>query len=804
MFNKLYHAVFILLGILSVCGLLPRLPLPFESAVVGYWMYMQFLLSKWISAKYLSPFIESFIGLCFYVRYSISEILSSTFQGRDIHSALVTALGSKTVTPQPDSTPQHPGPLRSSPPRTSTVKPTYQYQPLSGENEIRLLELFPNPNGEAVKPLECRIVHTRLDEKPQYVALSYCWVDDALEGEYSSHAYSSLLHCYPAGSLVLTKNLINALLGIRHKEKYILLWVDQICIDQQNDMEKSSQVALMKEIYSNASLVRVWLGDEAGKVQGAKAFKLATRIAKSVDETDILTQPLSLLQMDPQTCSQYQIPSLQEAADDYLALVSLLDRPWFTRSWVVQEVSLNLAIVSCGTAEIPFISLSKALFCCGIPLAVPFPAQLEANESFYAMVRAAVSFKGDIRRPSRALLDILVQHRCCKATKSQDKIFAFLSLADDAEEIGVTADYSIDTRHVYLKTAVAMLEYYKHLDILSVAKPLLDVSTLQETKTGQSGDAILRNYSNDLDPLSTLPSWVPNWDISTVGPSLRSRGLYGEHFGDFCASKTSTRKVQFRGAETQLSLHGYILDQIVDVGHVFDLNRLSDTGKQYATFQQWESLCNARSGQIYKITGEDMLTAYCMTLTCGGEAVIARGVDSINDAVSSTWNYEVPGRPLPDDEAFSAQYLFYLLTLRNSSVIKALGFDPLRTPFLYTILVVIFPFMSVFVDGILELIGGQRAVTKMSQIFSRRLTKSITGRRFVRTQGGYIGLAVFDARRGDHIAVFAGGAVPLVVRDTGEREVEEKEWKLVGDAYIHGIMFGKDFNEDRCQPMWFV
>lgn len=54
-------------------------------------------------------------------------------------------------------------------------------------------------------------------------------------------------------------------------------------------------------------------------------------------------------------------------------------------------------------------------------------------------------------------------------------------------------------------------------------------------------------------------------------------------------------------------------------------------------------------------------------------------------------------------------------------------------------------------------------------------------------------------REGDEIVLVKGGMVPLVLRARGEGR-----WKLVGDAYVHGIMHGEAFDEDRCQTMWIV
>ena len=71
-------------------------------------------------------------------------------------------------------------------------------------------------------------------------------------------------------------------------------------------------------------------------------------------------------------------------------------------------------------------------------------------------------------------------------------------------------------------------------------------------------------------------------------------------------------------------------------------------------------------------------------------------------------------------------------------------------------------------------------------------------RRLIRTSQGYIGIAYDAAKVGDAIAVCQGGRLPLVVRREGER------WRLIGDCYVHGIMQGEVFAEEKCKTMWFV
>ncbi|KAK3341031.1 heterokaryon incompatibility protein-domain-containing protein [Neurospora tetraspora] len=83
-----------------------------------------------------------------------------------------------------------------------------------------------------------------------YGALSYTWGD-------SPDAYEIFIN--DRKSLV-KENLHMALLALRQTDEDRLLWIDAICIDQDNDKEKGHQVGQMRQIYENAEQVLIWLG----------------------------------------------------------------------------------------------------------------------------------------------------------------------------------------------------------------------------------------------------------------------------------------------------------------------------------------------------------------------------------------------------------------------------------------------------------------------------------------------------------------------------------------------------------------
>lgn len=64
----------------------------------------------------------------------------------------------------------------------------------------------------------------------------------------------------------------------------------------------------------------------------------------------------------------------------------------------------------------------------------------------------------------------------------------------------------------------------------------------------------------------------------------------------------------------------------------------------------------------------------------------------------------------------------------------------------------------------------------------------------VRTECGYVGLVHGKTKVGDKVALFRGGLLPLVIREHG------KEWRVVGDGYVHGVMKGEKFDDDKCEP----
>jgi hypothetical protein len=125
----------------------------------------------------------------------------------------------------------------------------------------------------------------------------------------------------------ITRNLADALRCLRSEGKARHLWADAVCINQYDANEKSSQVAMMGEIYSGAERTYIWLGREDERSD------LAMDLVANITEE-------KMAMFDPND-------------DKWLGVYQLLRRDWWTRLWVIQEAILSRQpIVKCGDKEV--------------------------------------------------------------------------------------------------------------------------------------------------------------------------------------------------------------------------------------------------------------------------------------------------------------------------------------------------------------------------------------------------------------------------------------------------------------------
>jgi hypothetical protein len=182
---------------------------------------------------------------------------------------------------------------------------TYQFSPLApGPDSIRLLRLLPNDKTE----IQCELFEYSLQDLGTgthlYEALSYTWGD---EKKPCSIAIKKQ-------NLAVTINLHAALLRLRDRFLERILWVDAICINQDDKEEQGQQVQRMAKIYSKAARVLVWLGETARDSDTAPSSNTALETIRIASEDE--------------TTNSLNDKAIQQA------ILALLGRAWFQRIWV--------------------------------------------------------------------------------------------------------------------------------------------------------------------------------------------------------------------------------------------------------------------------------------------------------------------------------------------------------------------------------------------------------------------------------------------------------------------------------------
>ncbi|KXH41308.1 HET domain-containing protein [Colletotrichum nymphaeae SA-01] len=300
----------------------------------------------------------------------------------------------------------------------------FQYKPLDlTEKSFRLLMLHPGSAGE----IACDIFEASLDSDGiiPYEALSYAWGSIDLSATISANGKT----------LRVTNNLFTALNYLRDDSIGRVMWIDAVCIDQANIAERGHQVGQMAGIYRGAEQVIIWLGPstfETKLLMGhLKELQRAfVRQKRHDDDLEWAKQKWSTIRQGSKR-DQAVLADLQRDA-----LISLLSQPWFTRIWILQEVSnARVASVQCGTRSVQAHMLNIASKLVGVTPEAGCQAVLDLFPTSSTQ-----------RSPRVDVLPTLLQKfRKSKASDPRDLVYALLPIASDVIKSGpsvvITPDY---------------------------------------------------------------------------------------------------------------------------------------------------------------------------------------------------------------------------------------------------------------------------------------------------------------------------------------------------------------------------
>ena len=433
----------------------------------------------------------------------------------------------------------------------------YLQAPIKKElREIRILTLAPGIYNDTlhgsfeVESLDYDDIH--------YTAFSYTW-----SGPISEKTIQ-----VGGAPLRVTENLAAALRHFRGPVRPKKLWADAICINQSDDKEKGSQVALMGDIYRNASRTWVWLGVESDDSDAAIDSIISFRDFSDFSEKGETQENEESQETQRKEARHPNYPEVH-----WQAVSHLLERPWWRRIWVVQEVLMSRqSILHCGKREVDLELFVHFATSVGKTFE---EAQTLRQKPFFGILDRWYDHKRLVSSCGFSLQPLLQLTCDFQASVRRDKIFALLGMVHREARSWIIPNYAITDRLFLIRLTIYLLQ--TSLD------PLLAI-----------------NYSRATD----CPSWVPDWtnidrsvleEVSVEAAQAAeafSSSLYSGLFGagrQRQRTEPSIEELTEYQEPTALLVYGWVRDRVKVCIQMPKLANFPDVGSMSARIRKWES-----------------------------------------------------------------------------------------------------------------------------------------------------------------------------------------------------------------------
>ena len=407
---------------------------------------------------------------------------------------------------------------------------TYKYTRIA-PNEIRLLHILPADDKRDMIYTELRTVKLDKEPFPRYHALSYTWGNEEPTekvwirkpeswpahprphvkpiDKFFNRAWEIIKEKHrlkPNATFYVRPNLGDALRHLRNypqdqsqnEPETLILWVDCICINQNDENEKSTQVSKMADIYKHAEGVWIWLGK--ANEDSSIGMDFVSRIPGLERDTGFSVKGSS--------------------AQQWSAFIALMRREWFRRRWVVQELAFaKEAFLLCGDDTVHWID-----YCSAVEFYRHRSDTIAALYDDSPEVRQQLTVLGDLQASGagkmisvtnayvrgatarlKTLEQLVSELTMFEAGDPRDAVYALMTLASDVQDGSQQQGpmmWHHDASRVTLKT-----DYKK--DILEVFKDFVAFCIIRSSQL----DIICRK-------------WAPNRKIKrlTVKERLEYRG----------------------------------------------------------------------------------------------------------------------------------------------------------------------------------------------------------------------------------------------------------------------------------------
>ena len=632
------------------------------------------------------------------------------------------------------------------------VRSRFPYEKLPSDQYFRILELFPRRRK---LPFELKFFVPRypyllgtlsthaLTETISYDCLSYTWG--------TSHSRRALW--LNDTIITISESLDMALQSLRYENESRFLWVDFICINQEDPDEKEQQVRRMYDIYSKAENVIAYVGEEADDSECVPDILDRFLAAHYSSSTDRDARPTIWTEADLDTLG---LPPYEDHT--WTILQKFVSRPWFSRAWIIQEslAAKNLDIL-CGSwmysahLIVNSLLLADAHGCSCFGSYAAQEALFDQSVSrgigqLKLMANIGLTFDTVESSTQYLLIDIIEGARHARSTDSRDKVYALLNLCRDVETLGLRPDYRLDVAEVFNRIAQVAV------------------------KDGQGGILLLSAGI----PGSTLilPSWVPDWSLENAPFSVVVGPSYTFPDEDPRSQESKVFSIRTGASPDQLVVRARTIDVVAELNPLCDIKRATELSRMARLAIEWIEASPRHEHQ-------EPFEVALRTLTC--DHANSMGGDSFSQSFLTDFMSYLQWTQYFQNPNYRPEHAQDFMPVAPESI-PYLNIFPKRE------------FGNVYTEYLLY----QRDVTSRVLLGLGRFGYQM---KLARTQSGYVGMVPAETQPQDMVVCIEGVKAPMVLRPA-----DDATFRLIGTVYFHGFMPGEPLlvkleQEQKCEDL---
>jgi hypothetical protein len=655
----------------------------------------------------------------------------------------------------------------------------HEYDTLS-DNQIRVV----TATSKDFKSWSIRTIS--LDQDQTFNAVSYTWGLPTLGPSPLVTVEGCIVE---AGA-----NAVDALLSATRQEPEVPVWIDAVCINQKDKEEEAKQIPLMGKVYSQAKSVLIILPVPAGPAPWHAMFP-----GSPVSQLELSSIVQDMSELDTggkKSHLQIERPLHVSTIRSSFLVNDLLTQRWWNRLWTFQEYVLaKNPVFVYGDSRIEtetlvqYVRLYKDLNL-GEGEAVLTPAAF--RERFLPADHAIQDQPGGEEQDATTILLSLEEHRQRlirdKDVTDSDAMFdadmdvLISTFRRDASEpwdkifglLGVLRSDELRGMHGLIGRTVEEV-------FTSVGYRILNSNT-----TGPRRFSLL-HYIDTTTKLDSIPSWVPNFGSRCCAILLDPQQRSGTYLYNASASMPAA-SVRVSGSDFSstaiFQLRAVVSDEVFDmVDEVTYLWNLCPHPRRFTSaFAQlfFEERCRDHVASVARRVSsrnqiDNLALAYCETLVAGSRR---QGI------ATSSRSYIRWSPPLE-------VYRMWRKRLKTMADPKYDALHMGMNPGSYTTIPTSDP----------ASISRAHKVGDEAFEFHQRFFEACAGRVFFSTAKGRLGIGPSSMVKGDLVVVMCGATTPFVMRKVdacsgvpeGEAPTENSTFRIIGEAYVHGLMDGEAF-----------